>query len=85
MLYQPVVQLPDSHPVDARCSFVGLHSFVRPVQVPTLAHPFHQVAGQGSLPVRRRGCLPLLVRSRSGSAFSARAGAHAARFHLKEA
>jgi hypothetical protein len=34
-------------------------------------------AGQGSLSVQRRGCLPLLKRSRSGSAFSARAGAHA--------
>ena len=35
-----------------------------------ISHPMgcHQVAGQGSLPVQRRGCLPLLVRSRSGSA-----------------
>ena len=34
-------------------------------------------AGQGPFSVQRRGCLPLLKRSRSGSAFSARAGAHA--------
>ncbi len=34
-------------------------------------------AGQGSFSVQRRGCLPLLKRSRSGSAFTARAGAHA--------
>jgi hypothetical protein len=34
-------------------------------------------AGQGSFSVQRRGCLPLLKRSRSGSAFSARVGAHA--------
>jgi len=34
-------------------------------------------AGQGSFSVQRRGCLPLLKRSRSSSAFAARAGAHA--------
>jgi hypothetical protein len=34
-------------------------------------------AGQGSCSVQRRRCLPLLERCRSGSAFSARAGAHA--------
>ena len=33
-------------------------------------------AGQGSFSVQRRGCLPLLKRSRSGSAFTACAGAH---------
>jgi site-specific DNA recombinase len=85
VLLQPSVQLSNTHPVYAGCSLVGLHPLVCSVQVLTLAHPFHQVAGQGSSPGQRRGCLPLLNRSRSGSAFAARAGAHAAHLLLKEA
>jgi len=48
-------------------------------------YPFHEVARQGSLSFRRRGCLRLLARGRSGSALTARAVAHAVLPPLPEA
>ena len=59
-------------------SVLSLHPLVRSAQVLSVTHPFHQVACQGPSPDQPRGCLPLLVRCRSSSAFAARAESHAA-------
>lgn len=84
VLGEPVAQFVEGHPIYARRSLVGFDTTIRSIQVLAVCHLLHQMFGQGSCLVARRGCLWLLGHGGLGSALAACAVAQALPRLLKE-